>query len=188
MIFSLRGPSGSGKTHTIYQLLGDHEPEPLMKPHFAKGTPKQPRAWRIGNLYVIGRYSGAACSGADGLYPLKDIVLPLIQHYARLGHVLIEGLVLSSAVSLWTEVAEEFPGEVVLAFLDTPVDVCIQQVYKRNGGRPIKEKQLISHHGTIGRQRARFAERGIRVENIDHTRAYEQVTELLRAGGWDATV
>lgn len=171
----------------IYRLLRAYDPEKLWHPHFAKGTPKMPRAHRIGNLYVIGRYSGAACSGADGLYPLKDVILPLIQHYAKLGHVLIEGLVLSSAVSLWTDIAEEFPGQVVLAFLDTPVETCIQQVYQRNGGKPIKEKQLISHHGTIGRQRARFSERGIRVVNIDHTQAYEQVTALLREGGWDGT-
>lgn len=185
MILSLRGPSGSGKTHTIYELLAEYEAEKLWKPHFAKGTPTQPRAHRIGNLYVIGRYSGAPCSGADGLYPLKDIVLPLIRHYAKLGHVLIEGLVLSSAVSLWTDVAEEFPGEVLLAFMDTPVDVCIQQVYKRNGGKSINEKQLTSHHGTIQRQRARFEEMGLRTLVIDHTQAYGQVKAILEAEGWD---
>lgn len=187
MIVSLRGPSGSGKTHLIYRLLRENGGgEPLWTPHFSKGTPRLPRAFRLGNLYVIGRYSGAACSGADGLYPLKDIVQPLVRHYAKLGLVIVEGLVLSSAVTLWCEVVDEFPGRVALAFLDTPADKCIAQVYKRNGGKPIQEWQVRQHHKTIQNQRARFAERGIRVEIIDHRRAYAQVTDLLREGGWDA--
>ena len=107
MIVSLRGPSGSGKTHLIYRLLRENGGgEPLWTPHFSKGTPRLPRAFRLGNLYVIGRYSGAACSGADGLYPLKDIVQPLVRHYAKLGLVIVEGLVLSSAVTLWCEVVD----------------------------------------------------------------------------------
>ncbi len=188
MILSLRGPSGSGKTHTIYELLHKYDPIPHMKPHFSKGTPRQPRAWQIGNLYVIGRYSGAPCSGADGLYPLKDVVLPLVQHYAKLGHVIVEGLVLSSAVSLWTDIAEEFPGEVTLAFMDTPAEKCIAQVYHRNGGKQINEKQLTSHHGTITRQRQRFADMGITTVLIDHTKAYEQVFNLLKEGGWNEPI
>ena len=185
MIVSLRGPSGSGKTHVVYDLLHAHDPEKLWKPHFAKGNPRLPRAFRIGNLYIIGRYSGAPCSGADGLYPLKDIVKPLVEHYAKLGLVIVEGLVLSSAVSLWQEISDNFPGRVTLAFLDTPIDKCIARIYQRNGGKPIQEYQVRSHHKTIQNQRRRFSEAGVRVETIDHTRATVQVVELLHEGGWD---
>lgn len=182
-IINIRGPSGSGKTHTVYELLGRYPKEERWE--LAPPKARAPRAFKVGNLWVLGRYTGAACSGVDGMFPLTEKITPLIEHYGELGGpVLIESLVLSSAVSLWIGVQETFPGRVVLAYLDTPVDRCIENIYKRNGGKPIKEKQVRSHYNTIQNSRARMRAHGFCVVELDHTRAYDHLEEVLRAGGW----
>lgn len=184
MIFNIRGPSGSGKTHLVYRLLRDYSNEPLWEPSFGtKGPARTPRAYRLGNLYVLGRYTGAVCGGVDGWFPLAVKVEPLIRYWAEHGHVLVESLVLSSAVTLWRQVKQE--ADVTLLFLDTPVDLCIERIYQRNGGKPIKEKLVRQHHGTIHRQEVRLAAEGFQVRPLDHRTAYEQLVEELRHGGWD---
>ena len=193
MIVNLRGASGAGKTTTAYQLLKAFPNEALYVPTYKlhsdgvireDGKPRAPRAFRLpGDLYVIGRYTGAACSGCDGWKPA--VVDKTVRYYADRGHVFFESLIMSSSKGPWLRFSEDYPGQLVFAYLDTDADTCIEQVYKRNGGKPINEYDLRSHWRSIQSQRARLADAGERTVTITRNAALEELVQLFRSGGWN---
>ena len=44
--------------------------------------------------------------------------------------------------------------------LTTPIDVCIQRVYQRNGGKPIKEESVASKHKVVMKNIEAFKNEG----------------------------
>ena len=182
-IFSLRGPGGSGKTHTMYELLKRFPSVPLFEPTWTKRATITPRAFRLPHdLYLLGRYTGANCSGVDGWYPNR--IEMLIEHFAPLGHVLLESLIMSSTLKTFLKFADQYP--LVFIYLDTPPDLCIQQIYHRNGGKPIKEKDITSHWRSIHNQRRRVKEQKLaHVEVIRHgEHAVDDLIDVLTMYGW----
>lgn len=64
--------------------------------------------------------------------------------------VLFEGVVVSTIYGPWRDWAKAHGG-MIWAFLDTPLEVCLQRIQQRNGGKPIKEDQVADKHATIQR-------------------------------------
>jgi hypothetical protein len=183
---NLRGPSGSGKSYIGHQFLEEFAYEELWEDGWNKSKPKLVGYQLINGLYVLGPYR-APGGGMDLLSP-HDRKASLWWSEKFIGEgrfIFLESLIFSSTVPPFLEVVARHPGErFVFAFLDTPFDLCIQRVYQRNGGKPIKEENVRSHHAYMGRVARRLQDLGQRVVIIDHTRAYEQVKELFIAGGW----
>jgi hypothetical protein len=188
MIVNLRGPSGSGKSYVGHQLLDGYPHEEIFEDGWNKFKPRLIGYKLPGNFYLLGSYR-AAGGGLDTLSPHdRSALLPLIERYAKLGHVFFEALVISSTVVTYIELANKIKQPFIFAFLDTPADLCIQQVYLRNGGKPIKEDLIRGHHKYMQRVQQRIDEAGLQTATIDHTRSVDDVVELFRQGGWDPGV
>lgn len=180
MIINLRGTSGSGKSTIFREVM-----EQIGCVETLRSSAGKIQGYLLnGNVRVVGRYE-TACGGCDALprpkgFNTMDSIEELVREWAPLGHVLFEGLIVSSVFSRWLRLSQELgKGAFVWAFLDTPLEVCIQRVYQRNGGKPFKHSKLEAKHSDCQRQIEKCREQGERVALIDHTKVVEQILELL---------
>lgn len=132
MIVNVRGTHGSGKSTVVTKFLKKYN-HVAIRP---KGS-KKPEAYDcdtpFGKVYVIGSYENE-CGGCDGIQPY-DRIIPLIQKYAELGHVLFEGALISNNYGTICKMSLDYGDDFVFAFLDTPLDVCIERIIKRRTER-----------------------------------------------------
>lgn len=188
MILTLRGCSGSGKSYVAHQLLERYPNTPI----YLGGWNQDPNRPKLvgydlpGGMLMLGRYT-APGGGLDGflLTKTREKFYALVRDaFLAAPFVFGEALTISSSRIWWQELSREFPGQVIFAFLDTPVDLAIQRVLQRNGGRPIKEPQLKQHYRFVNRLGHRLEADGERVYWIDHTRPVEQVIQIFKDEGW----
>ncbi|KKL64113.1 hypothetical protein LCGC14_2168300 [marine sediment metagenome] len=187
MLVNLRGPSGAGKSFIGHKLLDTFPHEEIWVDGWNKTRPKLVAYELPGGLFVLGRYT-AKGGGLDGFLTkrTRDQFYDLIEEYGcTKPFVFAEALIISSSKTRWQELAAKMaPDPLVFAFMDTPFDLCIKQVYIRNGGRQIKEEQVLTHHRFLKRLTVRLKSEGENVVTIDHTCGFDQVVELFRAAGW----
>ena len=83
-------------------------------------------------VYFIGSYANV-CGGCDSI-STQDMICSLVRHFSQFGHVIFEGLLMSHIYSRYAALYEELAGfgiPFVFAFVDTPLDVCIERVKQR---------------------------------------------------------
>lgn len=188
MILNLRGTSGSGKTTVARRILSEYDSEPIMG-MVPGGKKERIVGYQIGNLWIPGSYENT-CGGVD-TYSWKgaaDYLEEKVRLVAANGyHVLFEGLVQTAGNKRWTGVANDFP--LVWAFLDTPLEKCIERVLERNGGREGKNNwfNLRASYDDCMQQRSRLQNLGLNFVIIEHQRAFEQVVGILEDAGWRAS-
>ena len=187
MLLNVRGGSGAGKSHIGRGLLRRYGGEPIMG-RTRKGKERLAAQMLPGGLVMLGQYQvEKTMGGIEGIYKTNDErQAAIIDAAEKYDFVYYESLFWSSVVHRSVDVAEAVKPkhDHLYGFLDTPADVCIKQVYERNGGKPINENTI---HITFKRMitvRRRLGELGLTVVEIDHTRSVDRVDELFRAAGW----
>lgn len=182
MIITLRGTSGSGKSTVAFTLLKNFPSEKVMDGKKILGY--RVDAGLSKPIYLVGKYE-TACGGTDAINTQKESCDRAIRWHEAGGHVILEGLLLSGGgpkAEVTARVTET--GDYRHAFLDTPLEVCIERVKKRReaagnekplntANTEMKWGQCVSTYKTLKRE-------GYKVALIDHTRAYDHVMEILR--------
>jgi hypothetical protein len=156
MLINVRGTNGAGKTTVIRELMA-------LCPHkliYGVLGPRLPEAYLLmlpQPVYVLGPYL-IPCGGCDRIQPFA-LVPPLIEKYAQRGHVVFEGLLMSTFYGEVGRLTEAHDS--VVMFLDTPLDVCIARVEARRAAagnfRPFNPKLLIEKYNTIIKVQVRGA-------------------------------
>ena len=89
-------------------------------------------------LLIVGPYK-TACGGCDAIQPYADIWPLIAKGRAEGCHVLFEGALVSSSYgNLPTSIgkrSEEFGDDMIFAFLDTPLDICLSRIAARRAAR-----------------------------------------------------
>lgn len=188
MIISLRGTNGSGKSSIVTQL---REQAAAWQVSYGLLGPSKPEAYRLNFpklkrlLYVLGPYN-TACGGCDAIQPY-DLILELIPKYEKLGHVLFEGVLVSSSYGRVGRLMEEYGYErAVMAFLDTSLEQCIENVEKRRTQRgdyrPFNPHNLTTkYHSVVKSKSKMLAEKKVRVIDLPWKEGAQTVLNLLRA-------
>lgn len=130
MLINLRGNSGSGKSEIALKILRNFPHEDLDED--AKGRANNYRVTVPGikkPLFIIGRYE-TQCGGVDTIPTVAELFVR-VDKYAKLGHVLFEGLLISSYWGSFGEWAKKYRGKIVFAYLDTPLEECLARVIHR---------------------------------------------------------
>lgn len=178
-IIKIHGCSGAGKTTAVRQFMGLGTIAPL-------GTnPDRPEAYLCnGGTYVLGSYENT-CGGMDTVGTAAE-VMNLLEKYAPMGNVIFEGLLQSTYYGKMGEHSKNYPrNSYIYAFLDTPIDLCLERVVERRkaSGRNNKfNPQLtIDKWNTINHLRDKLIAQGHhRVVTLDHRwRLGEQIRDLL---------
>ena len=172
MIFQIRGTSGSGKTWLIYRLLEHFHAKPILKENG-----KVEGYLLDHDIRVVGRYT-TACGGMDTIKD-KDEGAALVRKYADLGHVFFEGLIVSGVWTRWYKIAQDYPGQYLWLFMDTPLEKCNEQVMIRNGGKPVSMDNLKGKHRASFLVHEKAVAAGEKAIWVDHTRPWEHLLEIL---------
>lgn len=174
-IVKLHGTSGSGKSTVAKYILQ----QGIVTPH--------PTAYEINNtvvkgpIYVLGLYN-TACGGCDTLTAGQQI--HLIQHYAQLGNVFYEGLLSSEYYGKLGVASEPYGKSHVFAFLDTPIEVCIERVKARRlaagNMKPLNETNTRDRVDRINRLKVKLLRDRRRVVDINYMNANQEVYDLFK--------
>jgi hypothetical protein len=176
MLLNLRGSSGSGKSTVVRALLSQYGARPI---YGCLGL-RSPEAYRLDDrACVIGPYL-TPCGGCDALGSM-DRVIELVREYSAKGHVIFEGLIISSSYGRIGQFLESYGRHALVAFLTTPRERAYQQLRKRQAeGRVRGDRSFDQHYDRTQRVKERMLRDGrLRVEDLDPDNAVAQITAWL---------
>jgi hypothetical protein len=184
MLISIRSTNGGGKSTIVKTILCHYRGLPI----FGLLGPKRPEAYSLRipgvakPVFILGPYH-VASGGADQIQPY-DLILDLLEKYAVQGHVLFEGVIVSSSYGRVGRLMERWGQEAVMAFLTTPLEQCIENVKKRRAekgtDKEFNPKNLTSKFNQIKGSREKILAAGkLRVIDLDMG-ATAEIVELLR--------
>lgn len=181
--YQLRGTNGSGKTFVATYLIAASEAKPVLYTEDGRKV----RAYR-GMLngvpiFFLGSYE-TRCGGCDTIPSVAEVAGLLAMYMAEPGPhiVFFEGLMISHMLgTVGAMQAELGKDRNVLAFLDTPLEKCIERVITRRmlrkDDRPFDPKNVIKDHPRVAQSMVNAVAQGYRVRTIDHTNACNEVRE-----------
>jgi hypothetical protein len=182
-ILRVSGTFGSGKTTVVREFLTAYPSQALHRSGQTKVMGYEVRVPRLGAVFVIGSYHNT-CGGCDGI-PTQEEIVERILKAAPLGHVIYEGALISASglAGAVTRAVHPVGGD-VYAFLDTPLDLCIERVKIRRvragNTKSFDPKNLIQKFNSVANCRKNLLAEGtydIRV--LDHTNPHPQMLEIL---------
>lgn len=166
MLVNIRGCNGSGKSTIPISMMDD--PDMFVQELVGSDGKK------ISALTVFPSYGwvalGTYFNKTGGLDTLKNNDVTRMTLYAALDlfpeyDILMEGIMASTIrstyIDLFHEVERNYKGlKVLILSLLPPVEIAISRVYKRNGGKPIKEDAVRGKWKTVERNVKYFADAG----------------------------
>lgn len=136
MIINIRGTSGSGKSTIVRKLLDNFPHTPV----WDNSSKPKVLGYQLDDLggrrvRIVGKYE-TPCGGCDGI-KTQDEVEQRVRDWHELGYdVLFEGLLISHIYGRWAKLAKDVgTGNMLFAFLDTPLEVCLERVKARRVAR-----------------------------------------------------
>lgn len=185
MQISVRGTNGSAKSTLVRSLIDDFKGVPI----YGILGPRYPEAYecKIKGVkkptYVLGPYH-TPTGGCDQIQPY-EVLLELIERYAKKGHIVFEGVIISSGHGRVGALMDKLNCEPVYAFMTTSLEDCIKNVKsrraKRADAREFDPKNVIKKHQNVVRHKAKLLERKARVVNLQPARDSQQLVALLRS-------
>jgi len=179
MIINIRGTNGSGKTHLIKKLIDLHEADYI----YPKGDLAMIKAEAIcldKKLYIIGDYPEfAPHGGCDGIKTTAEVV-NLVMKYSEKGHVIFEGVIVSTVFSSWFEVDMTLDIPWLWFSLNTPIETCFDNIQLRNGGLSINEDLVKSKVKSVLSSAKKAQEGGCWTIKGSHDEALNRIEEYMR--------
>ena len=190
MVINIRATNGAGKSTIVKQLMA----QAICKPIYGTFGPKFPEAYQLTPkdtlpwiedkpLYIIGPYHSPT-GGIDAISGRGlELVIGLLDKYVSKGHMLFEGMMISTAFGSIGEWLEKHKAEAIVAVLDTPLEVCLNSLRGRQatstrsaGG----EKHVEAHWNAIQGVAEKMKKMGMRVETLERDRAAETIRGWLQ--------
>lgn len=206
MIINIRGTNGSGKTHLARQLIGP-DAQPIDLVTYSAPTVKMPTRMKFvegwggagspDTFLAIGSYK-QGCGGMDTIpsFELQQQAVLNAVHWEKDGKpltgpapgaIVCEGVLASTVAGSWLNFFSGFnKGEVLIAYLDTPLELCLdritlRQIAAKGEARMIKTDLVRDKIRAINATRAKFDAAGIRTVSLRFDRAFEDLMEAINA-------
>ena len=137
-VINVRGTSGSGKSTVVRKIMERGVVTPIGE------SEKKPDGYIVKiptletQVLVVGPYT-TTCGGCDQIQT-QDEICDRIRAYSTLGDVLVEGLLMSHSFARYVALDRELLEKnvhCIWAFLDTPLDVCLDRVRSRRDERAL---------------------------------------------------
>lgn len=185
MLVNIRGCNGSGKSTIPMSMMDD----PDMFVQELSGSDGK----KISALTVFPSYGwvalGTYFNKTGGLDTLKNNDVTRMTLYAALDlfpeyDILMEGIMASTIRSTYIDLFHEIEGtykglKVLIISLLPPVEIALSRVYKRNGGKPIKEDAVRGKWKTVERNAKYFTDAGF--DSIRVNSAKVKKSQMLSA-------
>jgi hypothetical protein len=178
MIINIRGTNGSGKSTVVKKFLQRFPHVEL----FGALGPRRPEAYKVrlpnNLLYVVGPYQSLT-GGIDAL-PLNSVeIVTLLDKYRKLGHVMFEGVVISTYHGAVGEWLVQHKTEAKVVYLDTKLEVCLEAIASR-GTVQRGTKNVEAKVKMVQRTKERFDAAGVPTELLSRSNAVDTIREWLR--------
>ena len=186
-LINVRGCNGSGKS-TIVQSFKESDPgayEVLWEYPFdsLKQTKPKVLATVFPNFHMLALGSYKIKTGGLDTFKSNDETASALDCLWDTGYdIIMEGVISSTIRTTYVDlfnrmlIEHKIKRHVIFFNLLPPVDVCIQRVLNRNGGKPIKENLLISKYKTIERNASKFEELGFTSIKADNSEIVREET------------
>ena len=191
MIINIRGTHGSGKSTVIRQMIQRYGSDPTK---CQIGDGRKVCGYSVpspfGTIRVVGSYRNE-CGGCDGIQPYANI-WPRVVDYANGAHVLFEGALVSNSYGNIGRDSEVYGDDFVFAFLDTPLEVCIERIMQRRAAKGNTKpfdpnKSVVRIYKSNESVLRKVKELGRRYVILNHQRPLPQVIGLLNASHKSST-
>lgn len=191
-IVSIRGTHGSGKSTVVRKILDKYPHGEITEAAMtASGKPKTRTVGYVvqltpeQQLLVVGPYH-TACGGCDAVQPYSDIWEIVYTYGLSMNrHVLLEGALVSSSYGTIGKNMSECSHDAVFAFLDTPLERCLERIKQRRAAKgnyePLNPHNTAVKFENVARTKGQMAKLGsnVRIVDIDHTKPVQQVLKLF---------
>ena len=183
VLVNIRGCNGAGKSTIPMSMMND--PDMYVVEKSVDG--KKKKILTVFPTYkwiALGSYLNK--TGGMDVLPNKEVkqkalwyALKKFPDYDILMEGVIDSTIFSTYVELFKEVEERYPErKVVIANFLPPFETCIERVYTRNGGKPIKEDAVLSKYKSVERNVKKFKEAGFVSLRLDTSRIRKE--DMLR--------
>lgn len=164
LLVNIRGTNGSGKSTIPISMKDDPDMYVVVRPY--KGKPKKIlTVFPTYGWVALGDYSNP--TGGLDKFPNKAFTEKVLRYSLKRfsdSNVIMEGILAATTYStyaqLFKEVQEEFDVQPVIYYLMPPVDVCIERIRRRNGGKAFKEDLVVAKYGMMKRGIKKFQDAG----------------------------
>jgi predicted ABC-type ATPase len=176
LFVNIRGCNGSGKSTIPIQMMNsDPDCHVLGAQHEGKYISAFTRFPKY-NWFAVGPYSTKTnCGGMDAL-PNTAFIKSCIKYaWARPEHVIAEGILASTVKSTYADLFHQCNNEIeerkviVLNFI-TPLDICLERVYARNGGKKVNVDQIQDKWNIVNKNVDYFKEQGFTSLRVDNSK------------------
>ena len=175
VLVNIRGCNGSGKSTIPLSMLDD--------PKLCVETLYDSNGDKIVSITVFPTYRwvalGTYFNKTGGLDTVRSIAHTELAMYAALSlypeyDVLMEGILCSTTFSsyaaMYHKVEKQYNRKVIILSLMPPVEEAIRRVYKRNGGKQVKNELIEAKWGMVCRSHQKFKEDGFCAIRVDSSK------------------
>lgn len=124
-------------------------------------------------IVVLGKYD-VGCGGVDRFKDYQHIIDTLIYVVCKIQPqlILFEGVIASQSLKFCCKIKDIFKRyncEYYVINLNTDINVSLKRIYQRNGGKQIKEEQVLQKQIQILKSHRKMIEKGFAAKLIDTT-------------------
>lgn len=166
MLYNIRGANGSGKSTLVRSYITPESTQISLADSVGYLDSKA-------GVLVVGKYT-TDCGGCDTIKTQAAIKAALLEAVEIAPRVIFEGVLVSTIFGPWLDFSRSVGG-MVWCYLDTPVDMCLQRIYYRNGGKTINEKLVHDKITSIGTTQRKAVDAGELVVVLDYLNARAQL-------------
>lgn len=174
-VIQIRGSNGAGKTTIVRQFVQRNNLE--MKKISIKGRETYISTNENGSIVVLGRYdkkTGGCDLYADTDHVINTIMWAIINLKPKL--IVFEGMIYSLYYAFAKKVSDfvkKYSYQYLAISLYTNPEVVLERIYRRNGGRAIKERLIFEKIKAVRSSHNKLISNGYKSKIIDTTNIKE---------------
>lgn len=172
LLVNIRGCNGSGKSTIPMSMMDDPDMYTIEKPY--KG--KRKKILTVFPTYkwvALGTYFNK--TGGLDVFPNNELTqkalwyaLKKFPEYDIIMEGVISSTIKSTYINLFHDVEEKYPDtKIVVMNFVPPLEVCLNRIQKRNGGKPIKEEAVRNKWKIVNRNVQAFKDEGFVSIKVD---------------------
>ena len=175
MLVNIRGCNGAGKSTIPMSMMSDPD---MFVQELLYSDGKRMAAFTVFPSYgwiALGTYFNKT-GGLDGIRNMECTIAAL---YAAVGmypeyDIIMEGIlcstVFSSYAELYHQIEQKASMQVLIISILPPLEVCLERIQQRNGGKPIKEDLVAGKRLSVARSHEKFKQEGFTCVKVDSFR------------------
>lgn len=183
---NVRGCNGSGKTTVLRNYAQSIDPTTGGEIKTINvedvGHKPIPFTFLSNGVAILGDYTLAShkntTSGCDRVKTQLAVKTALERVPKEVKAVLFEGVIVSTIFQPWSDWSKA-NGGMIWAFLDTPLDLCLQRIQERNGGKEINAALVGDKHKGIERLHQKAKDADEVTFTLDHTQSLADLAEII---------